>query len=241
MKQFSTLFFCISFLVLIPMLGSAQKVEKKFMKALCDCSETMDVGEDYAELKEKLAACFGEASEPYAAELAAQFEEDRAFKTVDEYVHYLIIEATKECPKLLDYMLQLESEQFKDEEHSEIAHDDPEECRSIHEGTYAYYVNGSRTEAYVSRKGNIQIEGVFDEDTYSVSEIEWLDACTFKSTYKEMHNIGLGTNVNVGDVLTVTVTEIDGEFYSYIVVFGDLEIGGEMKKVSDEFIDPREW
>lgn len=230
----------LALMFLIPIGLQAQKVEKKFMKELCKCSEQLSPGDSYDELSRKITECINIAAKPYISDLVAQYEEDRAFKEFDAYIYYLMKETTKDCPKLMEYYLKLEWEQFNEEDRSGMKHDNPEECLTIHDGTFLYAGKDSAADVYITRKGNVQIEGSLDTDEYVLSEIEWLDECTYKCTYKEIHDPHSEGFIKEGESITVNITNVDGNYFSYFTIISGTKINGDMKKISDEFSDPRE-
>lgn len=230
--------------IIIFMLGtsnlSAQKVEKKFMKELCKCAERLDPGESNDELKRNVTDCAQQTSDANLDELIAQLKADRSFKEMGEYIEYLMLETSKECPVFREYFIKLEFEDRNTEDRSGMKHDVPEECLITHEGTFYYTGKDSVAEVYITRKGDIQIEGVIGTDEYVLSKIEWLDECTYVSTFQETNDPQAKAFFKKGQQITVNITHVDGDRFGYYTVISGAKVNGDMRKVSDEFMDPRE-
>lgn len=236
-----TYFIClITLFLLSPLAMQAQKVEKKFTKELCNCSEKINLGESYDELSRKVSDCIQQAYDDNEEGLIAQFKQDRSFKQMEEYMEYLYLETSKMCPVFKDYHLRLKFEDRGTDDLTGQKHDKPEECLAFHDGTFRYVLKDGLSDVYISRKGSLQIESTDGTGEYVISEIEWLDECTYNSTFIEANYAEAQAFFKKGQFITVYINTVDGDNFSYFTILNGAKVDGDMQKVSDEFLDPRE-
>lgn len=236
-----TYFTClITLLLLFPLAMQAQKVEKKFTKELCNCSEKIDVGESLDELDRKLTDCIQQVYDNNREGLVSQFHQDRSFREMEDYLEYLFLETSKGCPVFRDYHLRMKYEDKGTDDLTGQKHDKPEECLAFHDGTFRYVIDGELSRTYISRKGSLQIESTDGTGEYVISEIEWLDECTYNSTFIEANYAEAQAFFKKGQFITVYINTVDGDNFSYFTILNGAKVDGDMIKETSEFTDPRE-
>lgn len=236
MKHLTT-FVLLVFLMALPQWASAQKVEKKFKDKLCQCSGKIDPKqEDNAALYKEVTNCIDIAVAITREDIKKEFagkdnEEIRAI--VDGW----IVGTAKECETFKTYYLKLERENKDNANRADEKHAVAEDCKPMHDGTFRYVKENAKT-TYISRKGNLQYEGHDGSPYYIHSRIEWLDDCTYVSTFWETNDPELKGLFKRGQKITVVITSVDGNTFSYYTNLSGANINEKMMKESDEFIDP---
>lgn len=228
-------------LAMLPVYASAQKVEKKFIDKLCECSKKLDARLDAKTLTPQVQNCVDIAVAVCREELASNFNNQKKYEDLDGYVTSLILETAIGCPEFKQLYVKVEYQNVYPDgiDNSGILHDNPTDCLMAHQGTFHQYIPETGDTAWFSRKGNIQFEGITASKDYIKYELEWIDECTYSIAVMEVSNKEYEAFFTIGQVFVVNITNVTGQRYSYYTLVNEIKLNGEMIKVSDAFTNPK--
>lgn len=217
--------------------ASAQNVEKKFIDDLCVCMEYIDSTQTLKKIEEAYDNCVSVAAAVNRAALAKAIDKQKKYKTGEEYIHSIVVKAFAKCEayRLLSQKIDRENDDTKDL--TGETHEVPAECMMVHEGTF-YDITESSDTFYISRKDGVQYEGVLGQSLYLRSDIKWINECTYEVTLQEVNEPKKMPSFVKGEILTVYITSVRGNRYSYFTQVEGRNFTSDMTKVSDEFYDP---
>ncbi len=233
----SLLFIALAMFVL-PNNANAQKAEKKYVKDLCNCIEKVDTTQALKQLEDAFDNCLAVASAVNRVELSDRFNKQNKYDTERLFIKALVNKAYYDCPKFLQLSNIINRGNDENEDLTGQTHDVPAECLMAHEGTF-YYITNNNDTLYISRKGNLQYEGVLGKKMWLRSEVKWIDECTYVVTLLECNEPKSLPSFEMGEKLTVYLTNISGSRYNYFTQVDGVNYLSDMTKVSDDFYDPR--
>lgn len=168
----------IIFLLLIPFLLFSQTLEENISNEICMCMGNLNAIEDP---ETKIETCVIKSLENFKVEIIKKLNQNENENSQNFEDYFLSIEGLllNNCTKYLEYR----EVGLREDEKPNIKN-----CENLKIGIYYYEVLNPLEKMYLTFTENKVIESR-KNNIYSISEIEWIEDCTYKLTTLETNSI----------------------------------------------------